>query len=201
MLKHIFRYIGNYMYNMPCYFVSRGVEIPMTNETFDFIWNGFGNKELTDSDSSSSSEESDNPNSSINKNTNAEWRKQDDGYYNTIQRIRIPERRTAFHKCSPDIPSEFPSIFHFPSWHVTLARVKTTTALACTNPSLKPITTSMTFCHSIFRVVCHVWVKLCSEKLCGFCTSCSAIVCSKLPLQLVFFQFNMPPLYLNFIIR
>ena len=27
---------------MPCYFVSSGVEIPMTNETFDFIWNGFG---------------------------------------------------------------------------------------------------------------------------------------------------------------
>ena len=29
---------------MPCYFVSSGVEIPMTNETFDLIWNGFGNK-------------------------------------------------------------------------------------------------------------------------------------------------------------
>ena len=43
---------------MPCYFVSSGVEIPMTNETFDFIWNGFGNKELTDSETSSSSEES-----------------------------------------------------------------------------------------------------------------------------------------------
>ena len=35
---------------MPCYFVSSGVEIPMTNETFDSIWNGFGNKELTDSE-------------------------------------------------------------------------------------------------------------------------------------------------------
>ena len=29
----------------------------MTNQTFDFIWNGFGNKELTDSEMSSSSEE------------------------------------------------------------------------------------------------------------------------------------------------
>ena len=65
----------------------------MTNETFDFIWNGFGNKELTDSDSSSSSEESDNPNSSINKNTNAEWRKQDDGYYN-----RKPNDETYFQR-------------------------------------------------------------------------------------------------------
>ena len=55
---------------MPCYFVSDGIEIPMTNETFDFIWNGFGNKELTDSETSSS-EESYKANSSVNKNTNA----------------------------------------------------------------------------------------------------------------------------------
>ena len=66
---------------MPCYFVSSGVEIPMTNQTFDFIWNGFGNKEPIDSETSSS-EESYTANSSVNKNTNAEWRKQDDGYYN-----------------------------------------------------------------------------------------------------------------------
>ena len=44
---------------MPCYFVSSGVETPMTNQTFDFIWNGLGNKELTDSETSSSSEEGD----------------------------------------------------------------------------------------------------------------------------------------------
>ena len=62
---------------MPCYFVSSGVEIPMTNETFDFIWNGFGNKELTDSETSSSSEENYKAISSVQKNTNAEWRKQD----------------------------------------------------------------------------------------------------------------------------
>ena len=54
---------------MPCYFVSNGVEIPMTNETFDFIWNGFRNKELTDSETSSSSEEGDKANSSVNKLT------------------------------------------------------------------------------------------------------------------------------------
>ena len=65
---------------MPCYFVSNGVEMSMSNQTFDFIWNGFGNKELIDSETSSS-EESYKANSSVNKNTNAEWRKQDDGYY------------------------------------------------------------------------------------------------------------------------
>ena len=53
----------------------------MTNQTFDFIWNAFGNKELTDSETSSS-EASYKANSSVNKNTNAEWRKQEDGYYN-----------------------------------------------------------------------------------------------------------------------
>ena len=66
---------------MPCYFVSSGVETQMRNETFDFIWNGFGNKELTDSETSSP-EESYKPISSVNKNTNAEWRRQEDGYYN-----------------------------------------------------------------------------------------------------------------------
>ena len=35
---------------MPCYFVSNGVEMSMTNQTFDVIWNDFGNKELTDSE-------------------------------------------------------------------------------------------------------------------------------------------------------
>jgi hypothetical protein len=53
---------------MPCYFVINGVEIPMTNETFGFIWNGFGNKELIDSETSSA-EESYKANSSVNKNT------------------------------------------------------------------------------------------------------------------------------------
>ena len=38
---------------MPSYFISNEIEIPMRNETFDFIWNGFGNKELTDSETSS----------------------------------------------------------------------------------------------------------------------------------------------------
>ena len=35
---------------MPCYFVSNGVEMSMSNQTFDFIWNGFGNKEFVDSE-------------------------------------------------------------------------------------------------------------------------------------------------------
>ena len=67
---------------MPCYFVSSGVEIPMTNETFDFIWNGFENTELIDSETSSSSEESYKAISSVQKPTKSQWRKQDDGYYN-----------------------------------------------------------------------------------------------------------------------
>ena len=82
ILKQRLRYITNYIHNMPCYFVSSGVEIPMTNETFDVIWNGFGNKELTDSETSSSSEEGDKTGSLVEKARNAEWRKQDNGYYN-----------------------------------------------------------------------------------------------------------------------
>ena len=78
---------------MPCYFVSSGVEIPMTNQTFDFIWNGFGNKELNDNETSSSSDENYKANSSVNKNTNAEWRKQDDGHYN-----RKPNDETCFQR-------------------------------------------------------------------------------------------------------
>ena len=54
----------------------------ITNQTFDVIWKGFGNKELTDSETSSSSEEGDKRGSLVEKARNAEWRKQDDGYYN-----------------------------------------------------------------------------------------------------------------------
>ena len=80
---------------MPCYLESSGVEIPMTNQTFDFIWSGFSNKELIDSETFSS-EQTYKANSSINKNTNAEWRKQDDGYYN-----KKTERRNVFPKILP----------------------------------------------------------------------------------------------------
>ena len=82
LLKQILRYIIKYIRSMPCYFVSNGVEMSMTNQTFDVIWNGFGNKELTDSETSSSSEEGDKTGSFVEKARNAEWRKQDDGYYN-----------------------------------------------------------------------------------------------------------------------
>ena len=78
---------------MPCYFVSSGVEIPMTNETFDFIWNGFGNKELNDSETSSSSEENYKAISPVQKLTKPQWRKQDDGYYN-----RKPNDETYFQR-------------------------------------------------------------------------------------------------------
>ena len=85
-LKQLLRYITNYIHNMPCYFVSSGIEIPMTTETFDFIWNSFVSKELTDSETFSSEE-------SYKGNTSAEWRKQDDGYYN-----RKPNDKTYFQR-------------------------------------------------------------------------------------------------------
>ena len=50
------------------------------------------------------------------------------------------------------------------------------------------------------RRIRHIWVKLCAEQLCGFCTSRSPIGCGKLPLQLVISLFDMPPLYLYIII-
>ena len=59
ILKQILRYTTNYIHNMPCHFVSSGVEIPMTNQTLDFIWKGFGNTVLTDSKKSCSYEERD----------------------------------------------------------------------------------------------------------------------------------------------
>ena len=95
VLKQILRYIIKYKYirSMPCYFVSNGVEMSMTNQTFDVIWNGFGNKELTDSETSSSSEEGDKTGSFVEKAINAEWRKQDDGYYN-----RKPNDKQYFQK-------------------------------------------------------------------------------------------------------
>ena len=84
---------------MPCYLVSSGVEIPMTNETFDFIWNGFGSKELTDSETVSSSEEIYEAISSVQKPKKKQMEKagqQDDGYYN-----RRPKDETYFQKYLP----------------------------------------------------------------------------------------------------
>ena len=78
---------------MPCYFVSNGVEMSMTHETFDFIWNSFRNKELTDSKTSFLSEEGDKTNSFVDNAKTAEWRKQDDGSYN-----RKPNDETYFQR-------------------------------------------------------------------------------------------------------
>ena len=78
---------------MPCYFVSNGVELSMTDETFDFIWNSFRNKELTDSDTSSPSEENYKAISSVQKPAKPQWRKQEDGYYN-----RKPNDKTYFQR-------------------------------------------------------------------------------------------------------
>ena len=55
--------------------------MPMPDETFDVIWNGFRNKELTDSETSSSSGEGDKA-TSVETPKDTGWRKQDDGYYN-----------------------------------------------------------------------------------------------------------------------
>ena len=79
---------------MPCYeyFVSSGVEIPITNETFAFIWNGCGDQELTDSETASS-EENYKAISSVQKPTKPQRRKQDDGYYN-----RKPNDETYFQR-------------------------------------------------------------------------------------------------------
>ena len=65
---------------------------------------------------------------------------------------------------------------------------------ACVHKAIRQ--TNHHFHESIFRVYCHGWVKLRAEQLCGFCTSRSPIVCGKLPLQLIFSQFNVPPLHL-----
>ena len=65
----------------------------MTDETFDFVWNSVGPKELTDSETSSLSEEGDKRGSCVDNAKNAEWRKQDDGYYN-----RKPNDETYFQR-------------------------------------------------------------------------------------------------------
>ena len=64
----------------------------MLLESFDLIWNGLGNKELTNSEVSSLSEGA-KTSSFVDNAKNAEWRKQDDGYYN-----RKPNDETYFQK-------------------------------------------------------------------------------------------------------
>ena len=61
---------------MPSYFVDNGVKMTMTNDMFDMLWNSIGNDEFISSETSviSSAEEP--------KRNNADWRKQDNGYYN-----------------------------------------------------------------------------------------------------------------------
>ena len=60
ILKQILRYTTNYIHNMPCHFVSSGVEIPMTNQTLDLIGRVLETHAvLTDSKKSCSYEERD----------------------------------------------------------------------------------------------------------------------------------------------
>ena len=81
---------------MPCYFVSSGVESPMTNETFDSIWNGFGNKELTDSETvfhRKKAMKQFHQSKSPKKNPMEKTGQQDDGYCN-----RRPKDETYFQR-------------------------------------------------------------------------------------------------------
>ena len=61
---------------MPSYFVDNGVKMTITNDMFDMLWNSIGIDEFISSETSviSSAEEP--------KRNNADWRKQDNGYYN-----------------------------------------------------------------------------------------------------------------------
>ena len=52
---------------MPCYFLNKGLEMQMPNETFDLLWNNCPNAELTDSETSSSFGEGDKVTSSVEK--------------------------------------------------------------------------------------------------------------------------------------
>ena len=61
---------------MPSYFVDNGVKMTMTNDMFDMLWNSIGNDEFISSETSDTSSEEE------PKTKNAEWRKQDNGYYN-----------------------------------------------------------------------------------------------------------------------
>ena len=70
------------------------------------------------------------------------------------------------------------------------SRGTTKTALAPSHSSNQFIT-SMSFCRSIFCACSLVWVKLSAKQLRGFCTGRSPFGCGKLPLQLIFSEFDM----------
>ena len=61
---------------MPSYFVNNGVKQEMTDDMFDLLWDNLGKLDITDSEASSYSEEDEKP-------INSEWRKQENGYYNS----------------------------------------------------------------------------------------------------------------------
>ena len=61
---------------MPSYFVNNGVKQEMTDDMFDLLWGNLGKIDITDSEASSYSEE-------VEKPINSEWRKQENGYYNS----------------------------------------------------------------------------------------------------------------------
>ena len=61
---------------MPSYFVDNGVKMALTNDEFDMLWNSIGNDEFISSETSDISSEEE------PKRKSAEWRKEDNGYYN-----------------------------------------------------------------------------------------------------------------------
>ena len=58
---------------MPSYFVNNGLKQEI-DDLFDLLWNSIDRPEQTDSETSSSTTSS---------KRNSDWRKQEDGYYNS----------------------------------------------------------------------------------------------------------------------
>lgn len=58
---------------MPSYFVNNGLKQEIDDDLFDLLWNSIDRVEQTDSETSSTT----------TPKRNSEWRKQDNGYYNT----------------------------------------------------------------------------------------------------------------------
>ena len=75
----------------------------MTNQAFDFLWNGFGNKELTDGKTSSCSAEGGKKGSLVEKTRHAEWRKQDNRYYNRKPNNEKHLKRSQTKTVSPEV--------------------------------------------------------------------------------------------------
>ena len=101
-----------------------------------------------------------------------------------------------FSRCSFDFPSKtiFPLVIKHYQKSKWQRRLRAQSHLSNQSPR------QWVFANPFCVCKCHIWVQLCAEQLCGFCTSRSPIGFGKWPLQLVISQFDMPPLYLYIII-